>query len=275
MNSRKLAVAMARHVLILTVVLGPSAASAAAEQVDGFTQPYRIIDVAAAEAGIITQIEVREGDSVKQGQTVATLDNDVHLALLAIAEKSMNSKGKLDSARAELELQKDRLKRFQALREHGHARQEEVDRTRTEVAIAEGQVTAAQEELAIREMEYRKIVTQLERRVIRSPIDGVIAKRHKDEGEFVAPNSPETFTVVQLDPLLAAFSVMSAQAGKLRTGQEVEVRFAGVGQPAKGTIEFIAPVTDAESGTVLVKVRIDNPDGSYRSGERCSIRLPE
>ena len=48
-----------------------------AEQVEGFTQPYRTINVAAVEVGIITAIDVREGDVVSRGQILATLDQEV------------------------------------------------------------------------------------------------------------------------------------------------------------------------------------------------------
>jgi multidrug efflux pump subunit AcrA (membrane-fusion protein) len=43
----------------------------------------------------------------------------------------------------------------------------------------------------------------------------------------------------------------------------------------RGTVEFISPITDAESGTVLVKVRVANPHGRFRSGERCKIRVED
>jgi hypothetical protein len=42
---------------------------------------------------------------------------------------------------------------------------------------------------------------------------------------------------------------------------------------AVGQVEFVSPVTDAESGTVRVKVLLKNTDGQYRSGVRCEIDL--
>ena len=65
---------------------------AVAIQVDGFTEPYRTIDIAAAETGIIAEINVEEGDTVRRGQVLAVLDRDVLLALLAIAEQGMHSR---------------------------------------------------------------------------------------------------------------------------------------------------------------------------------------
>ena len=71
------------------------------------------------------------------------------------------------------------------------------------------------------------------------------------------------------------FSLTTQQSGNLHVGQEVTVHLSGQPQPLSAAVEFIAPITDAESGTVLVKVRLDNSPGSYRSGTRCTLQLPE
>ena len=77
--------------------------------------------------------------------------------------------------------------------------------------------------------------------------------------------------MVQLDRLLAVFSVPAPAAREFRVDHKVHVSFPGLATPAEGTVEFISPVTDAESGTVRVKVRIENPKQEYRSGERCTL----
>ena len=46
-------------------------------------------------------------------------------------------------------------------------------------------------------------------------------------------------------------------------------------QTVNGTIEFIRPVTDAQSAKAQIKVRIENQDGNFYSGERCTIQLPD
>ncbi len=57
--------------------------------------------------------------------------------------------------------------------------------------------------------------------------------------------------------------------------QQFTVLFPASGLKTTGFVEMIAPLTDAESGTVRTKVRVDNPDGRFRSGERCRISLGE
>jgi RND family efflux transporter MFP subunit len=241
--------------------------------IDGFTEPNRTVSVAAVETGTIKSIEVREGQSVKRGEVLAYLDDDVYLAVLAIADEAMGAQGQLKSAEAELDLRRQRLEKLETLRTQGHARQGEVERARADVAIGEARVLSAMELLEVKRLEYEKIKVQLARRVVRSPIDGVVSALKKNVGEFVAPNDPIVVEVVELDPLLATFSVPSYEAIRLKKGQIVPVHLDDVNGWVNGTIELIAPVTDAESGTVRVKVRIANAEREYRSGERCTLQL--
>ncbi len=268
-----------RHALIhgaiiwITAVLAVSLIQAA--EFDGFTEPFREIDVASPEPGIIMQMAVGEGERVRTGQVLTTLDNDVHAALLAIAEQSKRTQGRLDALQAELKLRQDRAQQFQKLFTLGHARQEETEKASMELEIAEAQVKAAGEELLIKELEFRKIKVQLDRRTITSPIDGVVTELHRDLGEFVAPTAPEIMTIVQLDPLLATFSILGPYAEQLSLHQEVTLHFPVSKREVVGHVAFISPVTDAESGMVRVKVRVANPEGRTRSGERCLIQFGE
>jgi RND family efflux transporter MFP subunit len=260
-------------VFLALAVLLMTATVASGSEVDGFTEPFRTVEVAAVETGTIKSIEVKEGQRVSAGQIVARLDDDVHLALLAIAEEAMHAQGQLKSASAEVDLRLDRLAKLETLRVDGHARQEEVDRARTDLEIAKARLLTAEELLLIKKLEYRKIYVQLERRTVRSPIDGVIKKLHKDPGEFVAPNDPYVLELVDLDNLLANFAVPSHEAVRLKEGQDISVILDDVDQSVTGVVEFVSPVTDAESGTVRVKVRVANNEGKYRSGERCTLEL--
>ncbi len=81
----------------------------AVEPIDGFITPYRTIEVATAETGIVREIVVRMGDTVEPAQVVARLDDEVHRSLLAIAEKSMQSEGRLRAAQAEARIREQRL----------------------------------------------------------------------------------------------------------------------------------------------------------------------
>jgi RND family efflux transporter MFP subunit len=242
-------------------------------EIDGFTEPYRSINVASTEIGIIAELKVQEGDVVKKGQTVAVLDNEVQTACLSIAQKHIELKGRLASARAELELRRNRLEKLEELASKGHARREEIERGRADVAIAEAQAVVVEEELAVRKLEYQKVAVDLKRRNVTAPMNGVVAHLHKQNGEFVAPTDPQILNLVQLDRLFGVFSLPAAQAILLHLGDRLPVRLGDSTETAEGIVESVSPLTDAESGTIRIKVRIENPQSRYQSGQRCTMLL--
>jgi RND family efflux transporter MFP subunit len=215
---------------------------------------------------------VHEGDRVTKGQALATLDNDVLAVSREIALANVQAKGKLDSAAAERDLRKTRLERLEPLRAEGHASQEEVDRAVADLAVAEANLQAAREQHRLDELELKKVEAMIERRTLRSPIDGYVVKIQKEEREFVSVNSATVATVVQLDPLRVVFSLPTAYAAKLSGGDGVDLELPESGAKLHGKVELVTPVTDAESGTVRVKILIDNSGGAYRCGVRCLLK---
>jgi RND family efflux transporter MFP subunit len=245
---------------------------ALAEEVDGFTEPYRTVNVAAPDIGIVASIAVREGEAVVPQQVLASLDDELHRVQLAIAKAQQEARGELNAGLAELALKRDRLEKLQSLLPSGHVRQEEVDRAAAEVDVAGAKVVSLREQLAIKTLESEKFAAQLERRKIRSPISGVVSRIHRQPGEMVAPNNPDIVTIVQIEPLLAVFSVTGERAKRLRVEQAVSVRLAD-GKHLSGNIDTLAPIVNAESGTVRIKVRLPNVDRAILSGERCTLLL--
>ena len=250
-------------------------APAFAVEVHGFLEPFRTVDVATAETGIVTNLNFRVGDKVSAGAVIATLDDDIHQLLVASAEAKMKAKGRLESAKAEMKLRRYRLEKLIQLIENGHGRREEVERATADMEIAKAQVLDAEDDLLFRTLEHRRLEVELERRQIRSPIDGYVAENLKEVGEFVAPNDPVLMTVVQLDPLLARFAMRRSQAQFLKVGQEVSLSVPHNSAELTGIVEEISPVIDAESGTVRIRVRLENPHDEFDSGQRCLLRLPE
>ena len=245
--------------------------SAQGAEIEGYTAPIREIHAASDETGIVEEVLVAEGQSVGEGDPLLRLNADVLIALLAIAEQNMNSVGRLDAARAELELRERRHSKLQALQDEGHARQEEVERAAVEEAIARANLVAAEEEHESRRLEYEKIKTQIERRTIVSPVDGIVSEIHKEIGEFVSPTSPEVLNLVQTSKLYANFTLTHQELEGLEKNSTVSLQFLNSGVKRNGTIQFISPVVDAESSLTLVRVLIDNKDGRVQSGERCTM----
>jgi len=260
-------------IFVIAAVLLTNGNPLRAADVDGFTEPYRTINVSAAEQGIITDMLVKEGDTVHKGQILATLDMDVLEAAKEIAKAGKESLGRIKSATAALELKKERCQKIQELKTAGHAHPEEVLRAETELKIAEAELLAAKEEQNIRELEYTRIETQIERRKIISPIDGFVTRIHKEVSEYVAATDPVVLTIVQCDRLKIMFPVPAAEAPRFSSGKKIAINFPEDVGAAEGLIEAVSQVTDPESGTVRVKVVLDNSHGRYRSGMACFLKL--
>ena len=260
-------------VLAMFCAMGPSN-SLRAEEVEGFTEPYRQIELAAGEPGILTEIRVQEGSRVAEGDLVAALDTDVLCATLELARERATAEGARQASQAELELRQAQLTQLQTLRDRGHATQRELERAETDFRIAQARVVMAEEELRLHQLEMKRIETQIARRQIRSPIDGVVSEVFKEVGEAFVSNDPRVATIVQLDQLRARFSVSPRTAAGLRPGQKVKLYLPETEQQAVGIVETISPVMDAESGTVQVVVVIDNGEEQLRSGARCLFRVP-
>jgi RND family efflux transporter MFP subunit len=209
----------------------------------GYTEPYRIITVSAAEPGVIAEMLVEEGSVVKKGQILARLDTATLHA-------------ELDIAKAETKLQATRKQRLDELASASRASPEELEKARTDLTIKEAQV--------------RKIEAMIETRLMRSAVDGVVTTIKRDPSEAVSAADPHVLTVVQIDKLTANLFLPPAKACQLKAGGQAALLLDDR-ERVDAIIEFISPVTDAASGTVRVKFTIENADNSHRSGARCAL----
>src|SRR5262245_58528469 len=121
-------------------IAGSFVVIAKADSVDGFTEPYRTINAASSESGIVSKVLIRQGEAVRAGQPLVVLDDDVYQALLEIAKQQMEATGRLNAAKAELDLFHTRLVKLQELQAVGQANQQEVDRARADVEMADGRL---------------------------------------------------------------------------------------------------------------------------------------
>ncbi len=241
-------------------------------QIDGFIEPYRSIELSSDETGSIASLEVEEGDSVSTDQVIARLDVRVQELQLEIASHLAGTKSQLDAAERTLLKREAILQRLTELRTKGHASESEIIRADMELSIAQAKLLAAKEEQAVREIERRRAAVQLERRTIVSPFEGVVARIHRREGEFLSPLHPEVVTIIQVDRLLATFAIPSSQLEDFTVDKEFNLEMEN-GSLIKGNVYRIGVETDAQSGTVIVKLVINNDSRKLRSGEVCTLNL--
>jgi len=260
-----------KYTLFVLVAILAEPAISNAKTIEGFTRPYETVNLAAPEAGIIQTLQAKQGDTVSAGQAVALLDNAVLRVSLEAARAKADSKGPVLAAEADHRQRSSRLVHMRKLREKGHASPEEVERAVADAEISAANLATAREEARANLLAVKQIKAQLDRRTIRSPIDGVISFMPKRPGEFVSATDPDVATIVQIDRLRVIFQTPTDQISRLTIGGVVRLRISQNQEVVNGTVDFISPITDAQSNLVRVEVVIDNHLGKHRSGVRCEL----
>ncbi len=246
-------------------------ASAQVQPDEGFSEPLKTVRIAASESGVIESILVAEGDFVKRGDILCKLDCQVLEASLNATKVKLESRGKIQAAQATFEEKQYHLRQMQQLFISKHASDKEVRQAQLEVDLANAQLQSANDESRAIGMEIKRIEAQVERRIIRSSTDGVVLELPRQEGEAITISESEVATIVRLDQLRIRYFLTTVQAMRMKRGDQTNVHFPATDQTALATVDFVAPVTDSNSGTVRVELTIDNQQGQYRSGLRCLL----
>ncbi|MBT8360664.1 MAG: HlyD family efflux transporter periplasmic adaptor subunit, partial [Deltaproteobacteria bacterium] len=192
---------------------------------------------------------------------------------LASAEVAASFRGRIDAARALATMRKNRYAMLQELEKSGNARPEEMKRAETDLAMAQAQLQSALDDKKLKKLEADIIRAQIDEKKLRSPIDGIVVKIHKQQAELIGGNDQQAFmTIVQLDPLKAVFHLPQDVMGGMQAGEQISIDAGN--KTVTGKIDFISPVINAQSGTIEVSIIIPNSDKSLTSGSRCTLTAP-
>ncbi len=241
-------------------------------QVEGFTEPFRSIELSSDESGAIASLHVEEGDFIEKNAIVCKLDTSVQEIQVEIARHLAESTSQLKAAQETYQKRLAINNRIKELLNKGHATDSELLRSDMELSIANARLLSAREDLQVRKIEHQRALIQLQRRTIHAPFAGVVSKVHRREGEFLSPLHPEVVSLIQIDRLLARFNVPSSQVGAFEPGRQFELELYS-GEKVIGTVYSIGVRTEAQSGTVEIKLVIDNADGDLRAGEMLTLKI--
>ncbi len=223
------------------------------------------VDIRPQVNSVITQVNIREGQFVKAGQLLFTLDarnDEVKLA---------TSKAQLARDQASLADAQRQLARARELLGQGFISQVAVDTNQTLVATQQAVVTAdrAAIQAALVGLSYNRIV---------APAAGRAGAINVFAGSTVQPGGTALVTITQLDPIAVSFSLpqrnLTDALQTLRTGggKVIAVLPEARGE-VTGKLQFVDNVVDPNSGTVKVKARFDNAKEALWPGAFVTVRL--
>ena len=224
------------------------------------------VDIRSQATGQIMAAHFTEGDEVKKGDLLFTVDPSEYDARLRKAEAT------LAKDIAELKLKNDTLQRNKILIEKDLISVQDFETYQTEVAAAKAAV-----DLDRAEVELAKI--DLAYCYIASPIDGLTGKRLVDPGNIVtADDGPVLVNVKTIDPFYLDFTVSEKVLDFVRQAQakgnlNVEIWTEDKSEPRNGELIFLDNTVDDKTGTVLLRAIAPNTDRKLWGGEFVTVRL--
>lgn len=225
----------------------------------GQARPRQTIAVRSRVGGELTEVKFREGDIVKEGQELFTIDPRPLQAQVNELEANLNR----DVARAELA--KRVRGRQEEMYKKGATSQDELDIAVTTAKAAEATVEA--DRAAV---ETAKL--QLSFAHIRSPVTGVAGKWLINRGNVVKANDDVLVVVNQTQPIDVLFALPQQHLAEIRRYQaggprQVRAYIPGSPPPARGKLTFIDNTVDQRTGTINLMATFDNEDSRLWPGQ--------
>ncbi|MDR0631048.1 MAG: efflux RND transporter periplasmic adaptor subunit [Holosporales bacterium] len=231
--------------------------SVEAERVTSSTMPKHIDTIGELKAnasvvlhseisGCIKEILFVEGSSVKKGEVLIRLDDDIHQA------ECRANQSHYVAAKTEFERQEKMLA-------SGAGSKRDFDKAQAEMNAAKAKMESSE--------------AQLKRTEIRAPFDGIIGIIDICVGAYVQSNQ-ELVTVVDQTPMKVKFGVPGKFVNNVGVGQSVELRVdAHKDRVFRGTVEAVDSYVDSSTNCVALRASVPNEDGALKAGLFASVSL--
>jgi membrane fusion protein (multidrug efflux system) len=210
-------------------------------------------EVAVRTPGRVGKVFVDEGQRVRRGQPLLTLETE-YLALDLKRADAEVARAKASAADAERD-----FKRKEDLVAKGSVARAAYDRSQSNYQAAQAGVEAAE---AARDLARQKLADA----VLHSPINGVVAERKTAAGERLG-DATVAFVLVQTSPLKLRFQLPERYLSRVRKGQAVRATVDPYpGETFSGRVSVIGGVVDPQTRTVAVETEFPNSDGRLSPG---------
>jgi len=233
----------------------------------GNVEAYSTVAVKSQVTGVLTQAHFKEGQNVKKGQLLFTIDPRPFEATLKQAEAN------LARDTAQLQNSREQARRYAELVKKQYVSQEQYDQIRANADAAEAVVQADQAAV-----ENAKV--QLSYCYIFSPIDGQVGSLLVNEGNLVRVNDGTPLVVInQITPINVTFSVPEQNLADIRrhmaTGSlKVAAQFqSDEGRPEQGNLAFVDNAVDRTTGTIKLKAEFKNGERRLWPGQFINVAL--
>lgn len=229
------------------------------------------VEVRARVSGFLDSVHFRDGDLVKAGDLLFTIDQRPYkLAVDA-------SRAEVARAKAQVDLNQNEVERAEALTQNRTITARDIDQRRANLNGAIASQQAAEANLKTAEL-------NLEWTQVRAPLAGRVSNKRVDQGNLIAGGqSGATLltTIVAVDPIKFVFD--ASEADYLRYAKSQDLRKPGTPVRVRlssetkwdreGKIDFVDNALNARSATIRTRAVFPNPDGQLTPGTFGRLRL--
>jgi multidrug efflux system membrane fusion protein len=230
---------------------------------NGTVTPVQTVDLRAQTTATIRQVHIKEGQFVKAGTLMFSLDDRSDVANV---DKAQAQVVRDQATLADVERQ---YQRSQDLFAQKFLAQSAVDSLKSQVDAARAALVANQ--AAVRATRVSAGYSS-----IRAPLSGRVGAINVYPGSLMQPATSLT-TITQLDPINVAFNLPESALGSVLAAQKnglvaVQAR-VGDAVPLSGKLSFVDNTVDAQSGTIRVKALFDNRASNLWPGQYVNTRV--
>jgi RND family efflux transporter MFP subunit len=239
-------------------------------------EPNQVVEIRSATEGIIEKVDVKRGDRVKVGETLVELESSVEQSAAEMAKYRSQMEGRIASSKNRLEFANKKLNRTQELQKQNFVSAQAGDEAEAEKKIAEAELRDAIENQELAKHDYQHTIDLLNRRTLRSPLNGVVVDRMLNPGDLAEAGTGRKpiLKIAQIDPLLIEVALPLEAYGKLRVGMTGMVTPEGLKGRYSAVIKVVDSVFDAASGTFGVRLELKNRRAAIPGGIRCQVEFP-
>jgi len=229
----------------------------------GSIEAFERVQVTARVAGVVDKVAFREGQDIKQGDVLVTIDAERFRLAVNSARAALEK-----TQAAEKDVQGQIARREGAIDKHpGLIPGEELETMRTKGLTAKADTAVAAENLKVAELNLRDSA-------VRAPMSGVIQTRTVETGQYVQPGYVMA-TLLRNDPMLLRFQVETEEAPRIKPGMTATFTLRETQRSYAAKITLVAAAADPTTHMVGVTGQVEDTEHKYwlRPGSFCDVSL--
>ncbi|HTZ18890.1 MAG TPA: efflux RND transporter periplasmic adaptor subunit [Dissulfurispiraceae bacterium] len=227
-------------------------------ETSGTVKAGKIGVIASRIMGSVISIAVQEGQRVKSGQLLLTIDDR------DIAQKVGAARNAVEAARQQKHLAEVTYERYAKLYEEKALSRQEFDQVETQKKVAQSEYERAKSMLG----EAQEVHGYAH---VKAPFSGVVTAKRIDSGSMAVPGM-QLLTVEDTSSFLIETMADEKLSSSLRPGTQVDAKIDALGRDVKGKVSEVVPAIDPASRTFLVKIAISGE--GLKTGLYAKVRIP-